>query len=56
MSVKLWHNCGEPQFGVVFPQKLCCGCGCGVHFLNIVVDVGVVVVKSKNCGWGDSFG
>ena len=39
MSVKLWHNCGEPQFEVSFPQKTCCGCGCGVHF-------------SKNFGYG----
>ena len=46
MSMKLWHNCGEPQFGVVFSQKLCCG----VHFPKIVVGVGVVVIKSKNCG------
>ena len=38
MSVKLWHNCGEPQFRVVFPQKLCCGYGCGVHFPKIVVE------------------
>ena len=43
MSVKLWHNCGEQQFGVVFPQKL--GCGCGVLFPKLVVDVEVVVAK-----------
>ena len=45
MSVKLWHNCGKPQFVVVFSQKLCCGCGCGVHFPKIVVGLGVLVVK-----------
>ena len=45
MSVKLWHNCGKPQFVVVFSQKLCCGCGCGVQFPKIVVGVGVVVDK-----------
>ena len=45
MSVKLWHNCGKPQFGVVFAKKLCGGCGCGVHFPKIVVGVVVVVVK-----------
>ena len=42
---KLWHNYGEPQFGVVFSQKLCCGSGCGVRFPKVVVGVGVVVAK-----------
>ena len=53
MSVKWWHNCGEPQFGVVFPKKLCCDCGvhfpkicgrglgCGGQNLKIVVVVGL---------------
>ena len=45
INVKLWHNCGEPQFWVVFSPKLCWGCGFGVHFPKIVVGVGVVVVK-----------
>ena len=45
MSIKLWHNCGEPQFGVEFPPKLRCSCDCGVHFPKIVVGFGVVVDK-----------
>ena len=36
---KLWQNCGKQQFGVVFAKKVCCGCGCGVHFPKIVVGV-----------------
>ena len=63
MSLKLWLNCGKPQFEVIFPQKLCfC---CGVHFPKIVVGVGVVVakklwlwwwfLKKKNCGYSVHF-
>ena len=55
MSVKLWHNCGKPQFRVVFPkdcvvvvvltfQKCGRGPGCGGQNLQIVVAVGVGVV------------
>ena len=66
MSIRLWHNCGKPQFVVVFPPKIVlwlwcslsknCGRGWGLGWQNskIVVEGGdgVVILGKTVLGLG----